>query len=170
MIPVDPGRGAFLRDGINGGHDDSLLHEFVDSHPQIVIVKEAEKVAKGVVYRKYSQYYFRGIGPKPGMYDKRFPKPGDAAAGKYHSSFRLAKRKGVPLPKTTFSSIADFLLAVDEAWLLWHRANSALIRLGITTEFTYFSSEAGCQVTGFFYRISKSHYRLETAYVEASWF
>lgn len=170
MIPLDPGRRQFWQNGINGGHHEALLHEFVDTHPQIVIVKEAEKVAKGVVYRKYSQYRWEGSGSKPSSHDKRFPKPGDAMAGKYDSSFRLAKRKGVALPKTTFSNLQNFLLAVDEAWLLWHKANPVLAALGITTEFTYFSSEAGIQVTGFFDYISGTHYRLDTAYVEASWF
>lgn len=170
MLPIDLGRRFFLQYGINGGHHDTLLHEFVNHHPQIVIVKEAEKVVKGVVYRKYSQYRFRGSGPKPNPHDKRFPKPGDAVTGKYHSDWELAKQGGIPLPKTTFSSLNDFLLAVDEAWFLWLRANFALVRSGITTEFTHFSNEANIQVTGFFYRISKNHYRLDTAYVEASWF
>ena len=170
MIPLDPGRRLFSQDGIKGGHDETLLHEFVNSHPQIVIVKEAEKVAKGVVYRKYSQYRWDGSGPKPSSHDKRFPKPGDAMAGKYDSDWILAKRKGVPLPKTTFSNPEDFLLAVDEAWFLWYKANAVLALLGITTEFTYFSSEAGIQITGFFYYISGTDYGLDTAYVEASWF
>jgi hypothetical protein len=170
MIPLDPGRRLFSQDGIKGGHDETLLHEFVNSHPQIVIVKEAEKVAKGVVYRKYSQYRWDGSGSKPSSHDKRFPKPSDAMAGKYDSRWILAKRKGVPLPKTTFSNRDNFLLAVDEAWLLWYKANAVLAPLGITTEFTYFSSEAGIQVTGFFYYISGTDYGLDTAYVEASWF
>ena len=56
MIALDSGRRLFSQNGINGGHDETLLHEFINNHPQIVIVKEAQKVAKGVVYRKYSQY------------------------------------------------------------------------------------------------------------------
>lgn len=63
MIPSDPGRRAFLSNGIKGGHHDKLLHDFVDSHPQIVIVKEAEKIVGGAVYRKYSQYRWKGSGP-----------------------------------------------------------------------------------------------------------
>ena len=169
MIPVDPGRRAFSQDGINGGHDEAMLHEFVNSHSQIVIVKEAEKVAKGVVYRKYSQYRWDGSGPKPTPHDPRFPKPGDGAAGTYHSDWILAKQRGVPLPKTTFSSRQDFLLAVDEAWLRWVSANPLLAHKKMIL-FTYFSSEAGIQVTGFVQRDAFGNFQLQTAYVEASWF
>jgi hypothetical protein len=55
MIPLDPGRRLFLTTGINGGHHDKWLHDFVDNHPQIAIVKEAEKVVGSIIYRKYSQ-------------------------------------------------------------------------------------------------------------------
>jgi hypothetical protein len=171
MIPLDLGRSTFSQDGINGGHDETQLHEFVNGHPQIVIIKEAEKVAKGVVYRKYSQYRWHGSGPKPNPYDKRFPKPGDAATGKYHSDWILAKQRAVPLPKTTFSSLQGFLPAIDEAWLRWYRANSALAYSGGGTHpFTYFSTFALIQVTGFFDYIPPDQFRLQTAYVEASWF
>ena len=97
MIPLDLGRGGFLQTGINGGHHDTLLHSFVDSHPRYVIVKEAEKMAGGVIYRKYSQYRWEGSGAKPKPHDKRFPKPGHAAAGKYHSDWVVAKQRGIPL-------------------------------------------------------------------------
>jgi hypothetical protein len=73
MIPLDPGRRTFLQSGLKGGHDDGLLHEFINSHPKYVIVKEAEKVAKGVTYRKYSPYRWQGSGPKPTPHDPRFP-------------------------------------------------------------------------------------------------
>jgi hypothetical protein len=65
MIPRAPGRSTFLPLGINGGHHDRFLHDFITTHPQLAIVKEAEKVMDGVVYRKYSQYWWKGSGPKP---------------------------------------------------------------------------------------------------------
>ena len=55
MIPVDPGRRLFSQDGINGGHDETQLHQFVNRHPQIVIIKEAEKIAKGVIMTSLKQ-------------------------------------------------------------------------------------------------------------------
>ena len=134
-----------------------------------MIVKEAEKVAGGVVYRKYSQYRWEGSGPKPAPHDKRFPKPGDAVAGTYDSDWRLAKMGRVPLPKTTFENFLSFLVAVDEAWYLWHDAHSTLTFIG-TTSFTHFSTFAGIQVTGFFRHISADDFLLQTVYVEASWF
>lgn len=118
MIPSDPGRRPFLGTGIKGGHHDNLLHDFVHHHPQIVVVKEAEKLVGGAVYRKYSQYRWQGSGPKPASHDSRFPKPGDALAGTYDSDWVVAKQRGVPHPKTTFSSLQSFLLAVDEAPLV----------------------------------------------------
>jgi hypothetical protein len=170
MIPTDLGRRAFLQDGINGGHHDGLLHEFVNNHPRIVIVKEAQKEARGIIYRQYSQYRWEGSGPKPMPYDSRFPTAGDAAAGTYDSSLLLAKQKGAPLPKTTFSSLQDFLPAVDEAWQRWYKANRTLAYSGKTPQFTYFSTFTGIQVTGFFRRIPPHHFYLQTVFVEASWF
>ncbi|MGB0387434.1 MAG: hypothetical protein ACPGWR_21665 [Ardenticatenaceae bacterium] len=170
LIPVDRGRRAFLGDGINGGHHDKLLHEFVNSHPQIVIVKEAQKVARGIIYRQYSQYRWEGSGAKPAPHDSRYPSPGDAALGRYDSDWALAKQGRVPLPKTTFSSLQDFLLALDEAWLGWFGANSVLALLGVANQFTYFSTYTGIQVTGFFDYIPPDQFLLTTAFVEASWF
>ena len=170
MIPVDPGRGNFLRLGINGGHHDRLLHDFVNSHPQYIIIEEAQKAVGRVVYRKYSQYRWEGSGPKPEPHDCRFPKRGDAAAGTYDSAWALAKQRGVPRPKTTFSSLQDFLPAVDEAWRRWYKTNRTLAHSGRTTTFTYFSTFVGIQVTGFFGRIRPHHFYLQTVFVEASWF
>jgi len=169
MIPRDPGRSFFLRLGINGGHHDRWLHDFIDSHPQYVMVKEAEKVAGGVVCRKYSQYRWEGSGPKPAPHDKRFPKLGDAVAGTYDSDWRLAKMGRVPLPKTTFESLLSFLVAVDEAWYLWHDAHSMLTFTG-TVRFSHFSPFAGIQVTGFFRQVAPDVFLIQTVFVEASWF
>jgi hypothetical protein len=170
MIPLDPGRRLFLRGGINGGHYDRILHDFVNNHPIYVIVKEAEKVVKGVVCRKYSQYRWQGSGPKPKAHDSRYPKPNDAIAGTYHPSFQLAKKRGIPLPKTTFSYLQDFLLAADEAWHYWYNVHATLTHIGTKIEFTIFATRAGIQITGSFHRISSSSFRLQTVYVEASWF
>lgn len=169
MIPLDPGRRRFLGHGIQGGHHDQFLHDFVKNHPQIVIVKEAEKIVGGIVYRKYSQYRFRGSGIKPRSHDSRFPKPGDAAAGSYHSDWVLAKQKGMPHPKTTFSNLEDFLLVVDEAWFRWYAANSAHVRSGLNY-FTHFSTLFGVLLTGFFRHIPPDQFHFQTLYVEASWF
>ncbi|MGB0386989.1 MAG: hypothetical protein ACPGWR_19410 [Ardenticatenaceae bacterium] len=171
MIPLDPGRRTFLRDGINGGHHDGLLHEFINHHPKYVIVKEAQKVANGVLYRKYSQYRWKGSGPKPKAHDPRFPKPGDADAGTYDSDWALAKQAGVPLPKTTFSTLQDFLPAVDEAWSRWYNANTKLASSKARRPFTHHSTLTGIEVTGFFNYIRLTdQFRLKTVFVEASWF
>ncbi|MGB0386096.1 MAG: hypothetical protein ACPGWR_14915 [Ardenticatenaceae bacterium] len=170
MIPADPGRRLFRQAGISGGHHDKLLGEFVNNHPQIIIVKEAQKEARGIIYRQYSQYRWQGSGPKPMPHDSRFPTAGDAAAGTYDSDWMLAKQKGAPLPKTTFSSLQDFLPGVDEAWLGWYGANSVLAPLGVTNQFTYFSTLVDIQVTGFFDYIPPDHFLVTTAFVEASWF
>jgi hypothetical protein len=169
MIPLDPGRRRFLGHGIQGGHHDHFLHDFVKKHPQIVIVKEAEKAVSGIVYRKYSQYRFRGSGSKPTSYDSRFPKAGDAAAGTYHSDWVLAKQKGMPHPKSTFSSLEDFLLVVDEAWLRWYAAKSAHVSSGVN-DFSHFSTLFGVLLTGFFRHIPPDQFHFLTVYVEASWF
>jgi hypothetical protein len=170
MIPADPGRRLFRQAGISGGHHDQLLHEFVNNHLQIVIVKEAQKVARGIMYRQYSQYRWKGSGPKPTLHHSRFPTAGDAAAGTYDSDWVLAKQKGVPLPKTTFSSLQDFLPAVDEAWVLWYQANTILAHSDTVEEFTNLSTFAGIQVTGFFDYIPPDEFSLTTSFVEASWF
>ena len=169
MIPLDPGRRLFLTMGINGGHHDQWLHDFVRNHPQIVIVKEAEKVVGGIIYRKYSQYRFRGSGPKPEPHDSRFPKVGDAAAGTFNVEWELAKQGKVPLPKTTFSSLHDFLLAVDSAWQEWYNAKPVYLPSGMN-RFTIFSTLAGIQVTAFFNHVQPDDFDLQTAYVEALWF
>ena len=169
MIPLDPGYRPFLGAGIQGGHHDGLLNDFVNNHPKIVIVKEAEKIAGGIVYRKYSQYRFLGSGPKPTPHDKRFPKAGDAAAGTYHSDWIVAKQGGMPRPKTTFSSLPPFLLVVDEVWHHWYEANKAHLPTG-TNRFTHFLMGPGILLTGFFQNTSKGLLRLTTVYVEASWF
>jgi hypothetical protein len=102
---------------------------------------------------------------------KRFPKPGDADAGTFHSDWELAKKGGIPLPKTTFSNLYNFFLEVDEAWHQWYQANKILAHSGVDDKFTYFAMLRGIQVTGFFYEIrSTSQFRLRTAFVEASWF
>jgi hypothetical protein len=169
MIPLDPGRRLFSQKGIKGGHYDRELQDFVNRHPRYVIVKEAEKVKKGVIYRKYSQYRWAGSGSKPGPHDKRFPKPGDALAGTYHSDWLLAKKGGTPLPKTTFSSLQDFLLVVDEVWIEWYSATPIHIRRHVT-EFIHFSTSVGILLTVFFRYIPPNHFHLRTAFVEASWF
>lgn len=169
MIPLDPGRRLFLTTGINGGHDEKWLHDFVDNHAKFVIVKEAEKLAGGIIYRNYSQYRWKGSGPKPELPDSRFPKPGDAAAGTYHADWELAQQRGVPLPKTTFSSLHDFLLAVDDAWQAWYNTKPPHLPNG-TNSFTTYKAVGGIQVTVFFYHIKPDLFDLQTAYVEASWF
>ncbi|MGB0386713.1 MAG: hypothetical protein ACPGWR_18025 [Ardenticatenaceae bacterium] len=170
MIPSDPGRRLFWQAGIKGGHHDKLLHDFVDSHPQYIIVKEAEKLVGGLVYRKYSQYRWKGSGPKPLPHDSRFPKPGDAGAGTSHSDWVLAKRGGVALPKTTFENLLSFLVAADEAWYKWYDANSVKAHSGFDEQFTHFSMFAGIELTGFFDYILPDQFRLRTVFVEASWF
>ena len=169
MIPSDPGRRLFSQAGIKGGHHDKLLHDFVHNHPQIVIVKEAEKVVGGAVYCKYSQYRWKGSGPKPTPSDSRFPKQGDALAGTYYSDWVVAKQRGVPHPKTTFSNLQNFLLAVDEAWHRWylvhgHRAS------GKTILFTQTAKFAALDITGYLHHIPPHQFRLQTVFVEASWF
>jgi hypothetical protein len=169
MIPSDPGRRTFLGTGIKGGHHDQLLHDFCDRHPQIVIVKESEKIV-GAVYRKYSQHWWKGSGSKPALSDSRFPKGGDADAGSYHSDWALAKKGGYPLPKTTFENLLSFLLAVDEAWHEWYNANALLAHSGLDDQFTHFSKMVGVQITAFFDYYPPDKFRLRTVFVEASWF
>jgi hypothetical protein len=170
MIPRDPGRGNFLRLGINGGHHDRLLHDFVNNHPQYIMIEEAKKAVGHVVYRKYSQYCWKGRGRKPKPHDSRFPRLGDAAASTYDSDWGLAKQRGVPLPKTTFSSLQDFLPAVDEAWWRWCQANKKLAHSQTIEPFTFFSEISEIQVSGFFDYIPPDEFSLRTSFVEASWF
>jgi hypothetical protein len=66
--------------------------------------------------------------------------------------------------------LQDFLPAVDEAWLRWYGANSVLAPVGVTNQFTYFSTFVGIQVTGFFDYIPLDQFLVTTAFVEASWF
>ena len=123
---------TFARNGINGGHHDGNLKQFVAANPEYAIVQTNEATSGFVTYRTYRQYRWNDKTRPP----IRHGDPGHPA----NSTAPIDPAwKPAPVPKTTFDEEAMFFADTDKVIGDWK---------GRLTDPTYSGSTASPQTVG----------------------
>ncbi len=161
----------FVKMGIRGGHHTGRLQAFLAANPQFAIVEDAVKAAGGNTYRRFAQYRWTSGGAPPLAPELR---PGGVR-------FNAADWERSLQPKTTVDNFGTFLQQGEDAWTQWRIANPSLARTGrewgrgLAGSRPPAVSADGVEFSGFFeYRpataTAPEAWRIETSFVEASWF
>jgi hypothetical protein len=176
MLP-GPSRGGFVGSGIHGGHHTQELLDYVAQHAEYHVVEESTRRAAGTTFRRFSQYRWRGTGPKPGPGDARLPRPAGSGntpvAGTHYDPnlWQLSSQ-----PKTTSDSMQILMREADDAWTRWRTANPGRAANPAMREFggpggvPPAVSGNGVEFGGFYrYDPATGTWRIETVFMEASW-
>jgi hypothetical protein len=108
----------FLKSGINGGHHDDSLKEFVRANPNYAVVQKHEATSGFATYRSYDQYRWN---EKTGKPPTRHGEPGHPnGTGPIDPGWERA----VDVPKTTFDEAPMFFADADRIVKDWQKSLS----------------------------------------------
>ncbi len=113
--------GAFLKNGVSGGHVTAELQAFEKANPQYAFdLDKVKQSATGGTYRRWKQYLWKGKGTPP---TSKALRPGGSKFNGGDWDLSLS-------PKTTGDDARALLADADDAWARWLDANPTLSRSG----------------------------------------